>query len=137
MALQNVRGIRWLQQDLSYGSGAARDVTLYQTVPAAGRPMLSTIGFKASIPATMIAAVPIAASGLIRMVVSKSPGYWMTLTGTVNGVAVTLPIPPLATVFLPAGFVGTTMAMNSLSAPSGAPVAGTDVRLTFDFLQEA
>ena len=85
----------------------------------------------------MIAAQPIAANGLIRMVVSKVPNYWMTLTGTINAVSVAFPIAPLATVYLPAGFVGVSMAMNSTLAPAGVPLATADIRLTFDFLQES
>jgi hypothetical protein len=98
--------------------------------------MLSTVGYKGSIPATMIVAPPVTVSGLIRMVVSKVPNFWMTLTGTVNAVSVTIPIAPLATVYLPAGFVGTTMAMNSATAPVGVPLADANVRLTFDYLAE-
>lgn len=119
------------------GNGASRDLTLQQTVPAAGRPLIATVGFKASIAATMLPAQTIAANGIIRMVVSKSPGYWMTLTGTVNAVAVTIVVPPLATVFLPVGFAGTTMAANATSAPAGVPLANSDTRLTFDIMQES
>lgn len=134
MALQNIRALRILAEDLSFGAGNSKDVTMAQTVAAAARPIMQTVGFAGSTSASFIGTGTPSLSGTIRALTSRSPNYFMTLTATLNGTAVTIPIPPLATVFLPLGLSGSsgTLAANYTGAPAGVPIASATTRLTVD-----
>lgn len=137
MALQNIRALRMVFEDLSFGGGSTRHLVRNQTVAATALPLLQTIGFGSSIPVAFITAQTVGIGGQSRWIVSRSPNFFMSLTGTVNNVAVLIPIAPLQQVFLPQGFVGTAMTMNWAAGPVGLPLATSTTRLTFDYGAEA
>lgn len=160
MALQNTRAFLFRGEDTSYGGAAAKEVIWPTTAVASARPILMSLGFVGStvqlnnlIGLTMN--VNAAMGGLNRLVVNRSPTYWMTLTcrlGYANASAQTytiaLPIAPRQMMFLPHNVYvdGTSLLMADsgwpltlppgLSAGYTPPQAGTINTVNFDWMAE-
>lgn len=155
MALQNVRSLLWRGEDLGYGSGNTREQIVNTKVAAAARPLMATQGFVVSQVVTGYLGTQAIASynGLLRMLMNRSPDYWLTLTavcvpvGIASPQAIQIPIAPLQNLFLPNNVYGpATISINStwpipvpITGASGAfvPVATATSSMTFDWLGEA
>ena len=160
MALQNTRALLFRGEDTSYGGAAAKEVVWTTTAVASARPVLMSLGFVGSttqlnnlIGLTMNVAA--AMGGLNRLIVNRSPTFWMTLTcrlGYANAGAsiytIAIPIAPRQMMFLPHTVYadGTTLlAADSawpLSLPPGPaagytpPQAGSVNTVNFDWVAE-
>lgn len=158
MTIQNARGYRFRGEDLgTFGTGNTREVTVTNTVTAAGRPLITTMAYTGgSVSAAIIGTPTVAVTGLNRVIVNRSPKFYMTLTATINPSAsgqgaqtVQIPIAPLQSFFLPVTMnaTGATMAFNSTwpipgplnpAANFSTPTPATTTQtLTFDYIQES
>lgn len=155
MALQNVRSLLWRGEDLGYGSGNTREQIINLKVAAAARPTIATQGFVTSQSVTGYLGTTqiVSYNGLLRMLMNRSPDYWLTLTAMcvpaygAAAVQIQIPLAPLQNLFLPNNVYGpATLTMNStwpipvpLSGASSAtvPLATSTSAMTFDWLGEA
>lgn len=153
MALQNVRALLWRGEDLGAGSGNTREVVSRSQVGASARPSNLTQSFVGAfnLGALLKASVTLTVSGKNRVIVNRSKNYWITINaslGTAAGpLSVSIPVPPMQSVFLPQNLhgAGATISMNS-AWPLPVPLSGSTVgmapqatlliALTFDFHQE-
>lgn len=155
MALWNTRSLLWRGEDLGYGSGNTRELVSATRVAASARPLILSQGFVGSQVVTgYLGTTPILTyDGKLRMVMNRSPDYWLTLSAQCSGVsgatgssAIQIPIPPLGSVYLPNTVYGpATLSVNSTwpipVPPSGVtnsavPLASSSTTVTFDFLGE-
>ncbi len=160
MALQNTRAILFRGEDTSYGGAAAKEVIWPTTAPAAARPIVMSLGFVGSTTQLNnfigpIVNVNAAMGGLNRLLVNRSPTFWMTLLcrlGNANSSAsiytVAIPIAPRQIMFLPhTVFTDGTSLLQAdsgwpLALPPGPaagyqpPQAGTTSTVNFDWVQE-
>lgn len=155
MALQNVRSLLWRGEDLGYGSGNTREQIINTKVAAAARPLMATQGFVLTQTMTGYLGSNVIASynGLLRMVMNRSPDFWMTLTamcvpsGVQSPQTIQIPIAPLQNLFLANNIYGpATLSINStwpipvpMTGASSAvvPLATGTSAMTFDWLGEA
>jgi hypothetical protein len=155
MTLQNVRSLLWRGEDLGYGSGNTREQIINTKVAAAARPLIVTQGFASSQVVTgyLGSNAIFSYNGILRMLMNRSPDFWMTLTAQclpalgASIVPIQIPIAPLQNLFLPNNIYGpATLSMNS-NWPIPQPLAGAGAAtvplatatsvLTFDWLGEA
>lgn len=152
MALKHTRGILWRGEDLGSGTGNVKERILTATVNASGAPLSISPTFvgSTSYPAGLLSTSFIPSlTGLNRFITNQSATYFLTVNGRLDsagGQAVSFPIPPLQTVFLPANFTGVGFTLTADSAfpmqlPPGAtappaPIAGTSQPIMYDLVVE-
>lgn len=136
MTVQNVRSLLWRGEDLGSTGGGTRELIINTQAAAGARPQIASLGFvnSVNVGAFFGASQQAAITSLNRLVVNKSPDYWLTLTAQLaNGgasTAITVPIPPLSTFFVPANMFGSAATLSINSAwPVPVPIAGTGASL--------
>jgi hypothetical protein len=152
MGLQNVRALLWRGEDLGSTGAGTRELIVQTKLPASARPQISSMAFVSSLDISSFlgTTVPAGVTGLNRLVVNKSPDYWLTLWATVGSQAVQAAIAPLSTFFVPTNMVSGAaqaglLTMNStwpvLKPMTGTgfgsvPVASSTTALTVDLVVE-
>lgn len=149
MTLQNVRALLWRGEDLGYGGGNTRELVTSTQVAASARPLLVTQSFTLLQDVTAYLGTTIVSGvrGQQRIIMNRSPRYFITLTAFVSGQPVQIPIAPLQNLYLPQNITGPATLTANSSWPIPVPLAGAAgtvpppksngmTALTFDLMVE-
>lgn len=153
MALQHLRALQWRGEDLGFGGGNTRELSITTQVAAGARPNFTTQAFAGTYNVNVLGtSVTLAVAGKNRLIVNRNARYWLTVTAvaaTANGSTgntVSFPIAPLQMFFVPQNLIGPlTIAMNSAwpipqpvsgSPGSTIPLAAVTNALSFDWVVE-
>ncbi len=141
MTLQNVRSLLWRGEDLGGTGSGTRELIVPTQVAAAARPQIQSVSFVGSISVdAFLGARNSVIAGLNRIIVNKSPDYWVTLlasmaSGSVGpgNYAISVPIPPLGFYFVPANVFSSSTQLGVVQAnsawPIPVPLSGTGFRV--------
>lgn len=148
MPLQNVRALLWRGEDLGYGGGNTRELITSTQVAASARPLLITQSFTLIQDITAYLGLTVASGvrGQLRVIMNRSPRYFITLNAVVNGLPVQMPIAPLQNLYLPQNVVGPATLTANTTWPIPIPITGASgavmrtangtTALTFDLMVE-
>ena len=148
MTLQNVRALLWRGEDLGYGGGNTRELTTSTQVVASARPLLVTQSFTLiqDITPYLGTSVVSGVRGQQRVIMNRSPRYFITLNAVVNGLAVQIPIAPLQNFYLPQNVIGPATLTANSTWPIPLPMTGASgvtmqlangmTAITFDLMVE-
>lgn len=139
MTLQNARALLWRGEDLGGTGAGTRELIVTSQTPAAGRPQIQSLAFVSSISVAgfLGTAQSSTLSALNRIVLNKSPDYWVTLYATIAAggtpVACQVAIPPLGMFFVPANMYSSATQPGLIVAnstwPIPVPLSGTGTNL--------
>jgi len=133
MALQHLRALQWRGEDLGFGGGNTRELSITTQVAAGARPNFTTQAFAGTYSVNLLGTtVTLAVAGKNRLIVNRNARYWLTVSataatanGTATGSAVSFPIAPLQMFFVPQNLIGPLTITTNSAWPIPQPVSGS------------